>query len=188
MFSSLLFVFLLLMNPFASSDASNKAIASEHVVSQASHVPSTEALVPSTQASHVPSTEALVPSTEELGHDLDITIHHLDDEAFRTEAWASLDALSDTELDEYGLGDMRVSIVGTTSEEFATQSLFTVNNGDIVYVFSKTKNHSSETPMSHFSAAEQSNLAINLPTCEDDVYVTNCLIENDKGDYTSVVF
>lgn len=136
--------------------------------------------------SPAPSPESVAPSVPaiEQAHTLDLSIQTSDDEAVETEAWAALDSLTEAERDEYALGGLRVTFVGTTEAGFATQTMFTIETPDITYVFSKTVNEDySDVRLDSLSPDEQANLTQNLPSCDEDI-VKACINE----DVTTITF
>lgn len=137
-----------------------------------------------------PNTEAQanmsLASQVHEGVDLDITTTN--DPQVINEAWASLDALSEAERGEYALGGNRVSVVGTTTAGFATETMFTVETDSETYVFSKSANLAPMTNLDEISAQERATLNANFPSCDDELYPTNCLIEDASGEAISVMF
>lgn len=134
---------------------------------------SVEAVHPSPQA----------PIEEEAIIPIDLGITTMNDKDFADEAWDALDHLTDAELAEYDLATLRVAPVGTAEAGFATETLFTVETPDTVYVFSKTKAHSQTIALSSLTAQERATLTTNFPTCDVD-NVQGCI----SGDGESVVF
>lgn len=193
MFVSIMFALTLLINPLASSGATHvKAIDYMNVI-ESSYMnddddvdSNNDSIIPS---NNVSNNDSFIENnlTQDENIDLDITI--TDDDDVLTQAWATLDSLHDQATIAHALDHQRVNVVGTSSGQFATDTLFTLTDNDNTnYVFSKTNNHSPETSLTEFTNAEKTILEYNIPTCGDDVIVSNCLIENSVGDYVSIVF
>lgn len=124
-----------------------------------------------------PQPEPSTPATIEQAHTLDLSIQTSNDPVQEREAWAALDALTPAEHDEYALGGMRVTYIGTTEAGFATQSMFTIETPDTTHVFSKTINEGyADVRMDSLSIDEQATLTQNLPTCDEDI-VKACINE-----------
>lgn len=186
MFASIIFALALLINPLASSGATHVQAIDYMNVIESSYMndvdTKNDSIISSNNDSFIENN-----LTQDENIDLDITI--TDDDDVLTQAWATLDSLHDQATITHALDHQRVNVVGTSSGQFSTDSLFTLTDNDNTnYVFSKTNNHSPETSLTEFSNAEQSILEYNIPTCGDDVIVSNCLIENTVGDYVSIVF
>lgn len=128
--------------------------------------------------------QASAPATIEQPYILDLSITTSNDEAQEREAWAALDALTEAEHDEYALGGMRVTYIGTTEAGFATQTMFTIETPDTTHVFSKTVNEGyADVRMDSLSPDEQANLTQNLPDCDEDI-VKACI----NHDVTTITF
>lgn len=114
--------------------------------------------------------QASAPATIEQPYELDLSITTTNDEDQEREGWAALDALTEAELEEYALGNMRVTYVGTTDAGFATQTMFTIETPNTTHVFSKTLNDGySDVRLDSLSPDEQANLIQNLPECDKDI-------------------
>lgn len=125
------------------------------------------------------------PSAEPIEHEsINLNITMTDDVQDSRDAWASLDALPTSEHDALNLGGMRVGYVGLTVDTFTTDTLFTIDAGDVAYVFSKTDSHADSIPLSTFSTLEQDTLSANLPDCDVIDFDAPCLTLDDTDAYS----
>lgn len=137
-------------------------------------------ILPTTLIAPTPANDQ-VPMHEDV---LQLEITLSDDAEERAEAWGVFDAQTPAETDSLNLGDMRINYVGLAPAGFTTDTLFTIEDNEQAYVFSKVPASSpANIPLTSFSEAEQLILTYNLPTCDED-FTSSCLADED----TSVTF